>query len=179
MSITLVLILLCHLFIIYLCFVMSSLCEGATTLKPLSRLWLTDLWQGNPRPDSLDTLLHPGWSFSEKTKSLAGHRCWVLAKHGWQQLPLCGQRVTLGDMLFWGDTVSLPAEEIRGVSWPRSQRGWCVLSKHLVQDKNAGYKHRPTLRRWSHCFPITPEQAWERRAVPLWSWAAGSPRALF
>lgn len=35
-----------------------------------------------------------------------------------------------------GDTVSLPDEEIRWVSWPHSQRGWCVLSKHLVQDKN-------------------------------------------
>ncbi len=33
---------------------------------------------------------------------MAGHWCCTLAKHGWQQLPPCVQRVTLGDVLFWG-----------------------------------------------------------------------------
>lgn len=85
--------------------------------------------------------LHPGCeALVWKTKSLAGHWCCSWAMCGWQPLPLCGQRVTLGSMLFWGDTESLPVEAIRGVSWPRSQRAWCVLSKHLVQDKNTGYK---------------------------------------
>lgn len=37
-----------------------------------------------------------------EASSLAGHWRCASVKHGWQQLPVCGQRVTLGDVLFWG-----------------------------------------------------------------------------
>lgn len=63
-------------------------------------------------------LLHLGGGFSGKTKCLAGHWCCSLAKCGWQPLPLYGQRVTLGNMLFWG-TLSL-------CLWRRLE-GWADL----------------------------------------------------
>lgn len=116
------------------------------------------------------------WRFHQLqcAQCLAGHTGSARPR----QLPLCGQRVTLGEMLSWGDTVSLPAGEIRRVSWPRSQRDRCVLSKHLVQDKNAGCKHGPTLRRWSYCFPINPEQAREGRAAAVCSTTTQSSCSL-
>lgn len=157
---------------------------AVTTLKPaVSRLWLTDwltdLWQGNLRPDSLDTLLRPGWSFSEKTKSLAGHRCCASAKRGWQQLPLRGQRVTLGDALFLGGTLCLCLQRrlegwadlvLRGaeVFWVNT---WC---KTKTQATNTGQPSGgdPIVS------PLLVNRHEKERAVPLCSWTVGSPRAL-
>lgn len=94
-------------------------------------------WQNDLRCDSLDTLLRsgPGLLFGRTLAPLstadssflcvAGGSLWVRCCSG-------------------GDTLSLPAEEIRGVSWPRSQRAWCVLSKHSV----ARQKHE--LQTWAN-----------------------------
>lgn len=49
-----------------------------------------------------------------EASSSAGHWRCASVEHGWQQLPVCGQRVTLGDMLFWGTLCLCPWRRLEG-----------------------------------------------------------------
>lgn len=137
--------------------------------------WLTD-WQSRWATDQLTTC----WRWLNGSPSLwpmpVEDVCGFSAEHLRLQFHLStvdssSSRVGIGSL--WVIRCSLrvegsqPREEIKVVSWPHSQKCWCVLSKHSVQDKKTGYKHGPALRLWSHCFPISPEQAWEGKAVTL------------
>lgn len=67
-------------------------CHVLASLKPaLSGGWLTEgpaVWQSGHTA--------PFWSGSPLWQDTGS------VKHGWQRLPVCGRRVTLGEVLFWG-----------------------------------------------------------------------------
>lgn len=67
-------------------------CHVLASLKPaLNGLRLTEqpaVWQSGHTA--------PFWSGSSLWQDTGS------VKHGWQQLPVCGRRVTLGEVLFWG-----------------------------------------------------------------------------
>lgn len=123
------------------------------------------------------------WQSGHTARFWSGSPLWQdtgSVKHGWQRLPVCGRRVTLGKVLFCGGTLCLCLRRrLEGWADLVLREPWCVLSKHSVQDKNTSWEHGPTPRAAIPLFlHYSPEQPWEGRAVTLCSWAAGSLGAL-